>query len=255
MNLPGFAQEDSQVTRPEDLEQRVHVIGTPTPQQNTDPANVPAVNPAQLTEDEKAIHDIEAERLKGAETAQKLEAAKNAIVEPVFDAPEELRKLGYDSINGAALMDVRVVKVVQKMMAQNNFKNVSLDEVKAMIIEKAKGSPMEGFLNDHPRVTHTFAEILKDEKAMASIIGIFLRRDDLKKYACFWLALMIIAMIIKKKTFKKSWPSSKRFLMSMLVSICVTLTSFTIFYNIFSAELSPTAKIIVKNWRRRNLKI
>lgn len=262
MNLPALAQEDSPV-RPEDLEQRVHVINnSQAPAQNPSDSQIDPNNPNQpvqvksTDEDDKLIDNLEEDRRKSTETAVKLDQAKNQMTEAVFNAPEELRKLGVEQITGASLLDARVVGVMKKMLEQNSMKNASDTEVRAMILEKAKGTAMENFLITHPKVTNTFIEILKDPKAMPSIIGIFLRRDDLKVYGCIWLGLMIFAWLFKKFLFKKkkNWSSAQRMLVSFLVSICITITSFTIFYNMFHDEISPTAKIIVKHWRRRNLK-
>lgn len=263
LSLPAFTQEDSPV-RPEDLEQRVHVIGGQNPnaapqtqpQENSGNPDAPVSAASQLhsmDEDERLIENLEAERKKSAETALKLEKAKNDLTNVVYNAPEELKKLGYDKITATALLDEKVVKVVQKMMAQNTFKNTSDEDVRKLIMERAKGSFMEGYLKNHPKVLNTFVEILKDEKAMSSIVGIFLRRSDLKLYAVFWFGLMILAWLIKKMLFKKNWTSTKRMGMSLLVSLCVTGTSLTIFYNMFHKEISPMAKIVMKNWRRRNL--
>lgn len=266
MSLSGFAQEDS-VTRPEDLEQRVHVIGgknSEAAEQNPSETNLgnphaPADSASaasqihSVDEDDKLIDNLEAERRKSVETALKLEKAKNDLTNVAFNAPAELKKLGYDNITAAALLDEKVVKVVQKMMAQNTFKNTSDDEVRKLILDKAKGSFMEGYLNNHPKVVNTFVEILKDEKAMSSMVGIFLRRSDLKLYAAFWFGLMVLAWLIKKMLFKKDWTSSKRMGMSVLVSLCVTVTSLTIFYNMFHKEISPMTKIVMKHWRKRNL--
>jgi hypothetical protein len=262
MSLPAFTQEDSPV-RPEDLEQRVHVIGgsrqLESPQEN--PSQNPTIEqaPAEAApvatgnEDEDLIHNLEAERRKSVETALKLEQAKNNITEAAFNAPEELKKLGYNTITATALMDEKVVKVVKKMMEQSTLKNATNEEVRTLILDKAKGSFMEGYLKKHPKVTDTFVEILRDEKAMSSLVGIFLRRGDLKLYAGFWFGLMILAWLLKKMFFKKNWTPGKRFGMGLLVSVCVTTTSLTIFYNMFSNEISPMAKIVIKNWRRRNL--
>lgn len=258
ISLPGFSQEDDGVTRPEELEQRVHVIGTPQqspvdPNNPQNPEQAPAVR--STDEDERLIEGLEEDRKKSTEAAVKLDETKNQMTEAVFNAPEELKKLGHETISGAALMDDKVVMVLKKMLEQNTMSKASDEEVRAMMLEKAKGSYMEKFLVDHPKVTNMFVEVLKDPKAMPSLIGVFLRKDDLKVYAVIWVCLMILAWFIKKMLFKKNkrWSSAQRTLVGLLVSVCITLTSVTIFYNMFSDELSPTAKIIVKHWRRRNL--
>lgn len=257
--LPGFAQE-ADVTRPEDLEQRVHVLGSnpdaPVEDLQENPQNpesLPTNADIAPNDDEAIIDTLEAERKKSVEAAVMLDKAKNNLTTAAFNAPEELKKLGYDTITATALMDEKVVKVVKKMMEQSTLKNASDEEVRKLILDKAKGSLMENYLKNHPKVTNTFVEILKDEKAMSSMVGIFLRRGDLKLYAGFWFGLMILAWLFKKIVFKKDWPRGKHIGLSLLVSLCVTITSLTIFYNMFSNEISPMAKIVVKNWRKRNL--
>ncbi len=268
ITLPGFAQHgdvrEDDVTRPEDLEQRVHVLGSnpdapvENPQVNpqVDPQN-PDLAPTNAniapSDDEAMIDNLEAERKKSVEAALMLDKAKNNLTNAAFNAPEELKKLGYETITATALMDEKVVKVVKKMMEQSTLKQATDEEVRKLILDKAKGSLMENYLKNHPKVTDTFVEILKDEKAMSSMVGIFLRRNDLKLYGLFWLGLMILAWLFKKIVFKKDWPRGKHIGLSLLVSFCVTVTSLTIFYNMFSNEISPMAKIIVKNWRKRNL--
>lgn len=249
--LPGYSQE-GEVTRPEDLEQRVHVIGSPSPHSHQQ--NSPAVK--SLDEDDKLINSLEEDRRKSTEAAVKLDQTKNQMTDAVFNATEELKKLGVESINGASLMDEKVVGVLKKMLEQNTMRSASDEEVRAMILEKSKGTGMEKFLITHPKLTNMFVEVLKDPQAMPSLIGIFLRKDDLKLYAGIWVGLMVLAWLIKKLLYKKNprWTSGKRILVSLLVSLCITATTLTIFYNMFSNELSPTAKIIVKHWRKRNLK-
>jgi hypothetical protein len=199
------------------------------------------------------LQKLEEDRKKQTEAAVKVDQSGQKVKEAVFNAPEELKKLGYETVTAAALMDEKVIKIVKKMMEQSTLKNASSEDVRAMILEKARGSAMESYLNNHPKVVETFVEILKDEKAMPSLIGIFLRRKDLKVYGLIWLGLMILAWAIKKYAFNKKWTSGKRFIMSLLVSVCITTTSLTVFYNMFYNEISPATKIIVKNWRRRNL--
>lgn len=258
LGLPGYSQE-GEVTRPEDLEQRVHVIGTPadapaeTQANPQNPDQTPAIR--SDNEDDQMIEGLEEDRKKSTEAAVKLDETKNQMTEAVFNAPEELKKLGHETISGASLMDEKVVMVLKKMLEQNAMSKASDAEVKAMIMEKAKGSAIEKFLVDHPKVTNMFVEILKDSKAMPSLVGVFLRKDDLKVYGLIWLGLMIFAWLFKKTLYKKNkkWTSGQRMLVSLLVSIGITFTSLTIFYNMFHDEISPTAKIIVKHWRKRNL--
>lgn len=206
-------------------------------------------------DDDKLLEKLEADRKKQTEAAVKLNQVSEKVQTSVLSAPEQLKKLGYETVTPAALLDKKVVKLVQKMMAESTLKNASHEEVRNLILDKAKGKPLEGFLNSSPKIVNCLVDILRDPKALSSMVGLFLRRDDLKLYFFIWLGLMITAWAIKRFAFNKKWPRSKTIVMGLLVSLSATTISLTTFYNFFHAELSPTAEIMVKHWRRRNLKI
>lgn len=206
-------------------------------------------------DDDKLLEELEADRREQTESAVKLNQVSDKVTASVLSAPEQLKKLGYETITPDALLNKDVVKLVQKMMKDSTLKNASHQEVRNLVLDKAKGKPVEKFLNESPRVMNLIVDILRDPKALSSLVGLFLRRDDLKTYFFIWLSLMITAWAIKKYTFNKSWSGSRRFIMGLLVSLSATAISLTAFYNIFHAELSPTAEIVVKHWRKRNLKI
>ncbi len=206
-------------------------------------------------DDDKLLEKLEEDRRKQTEAAVKLNQVSEKVQTTVLSAPEQLKKLGYETVTPAALLDKKVVKLVQKMMAESTLKNASHEEVRNLILDKAKGKPLEGFLNNSPKIVNCLVDILRDPKALSSMVGLFLRRDDLKLYFFIWLGLMITAWAIKRFAFNKKWPRSKTIVMGLLVSLSATTISLTTFYNLFHAELSPAAEIMVKHWRRRNLKI
>lgn len=206
-------------------------------------------------DDDQLLEKLEADRRKQTETAVKLNQVSEKVQTSVLSAPEQLKKLGYETVTPGAFLDKNVVKLVQKMMADSTLKNASHQEVRNLVLDKAKGKPIEKFLSESPRVMNLIVDILRDPKALSSLVGLFLRRDDLKMYFFIWLGLMISAWAIKKYLFSKSWSGGKRFMMGLLVSLSATAISLSAFYNIFHAELSPTAEIVVKHWRQRNLKI
>lgn len=255
-SLPGFSQEGD-VTRPEDLPQRVHIINSPSaepaPVNNNQPENRPeAVNPEDDTVDE-----LTRLRVEEAQAAMKAHEASEKMKQKVFNGPEELAKLGYQSLDGAALLDEKVIKIVQKMMDNSPLKGASRKEVVSLMLEKLQGQPGEEFLKNNPRLLYVFADILRDDKAMSSVIEIMSRRSDLKTYFFIWLSLMITGMLIKRFYFKKQkkWSPTRHFLMGVSLSLSITVVSFSIFYNMFEKELSPAGKIIVQHWRKRNLPV
>lgn len=206
-------------------------------------------------EDDALLEKLEADRRKQTETAVKLNEVSKNVTSSVLSVPEQLKKLGYETVTPGALLDKKVVKLVQEMMANSTLKNASHQEVRNLVLDKAKGKPIEGFLNKSPRVVNVIVDILRDPKALSSLVGLFLRRDDLKMYFFIWLSVMIASWAIKKYTFSENWSGGKRFVMGLMVSLLATTITMTTFYNIFHAELSPTAEIVLKHWRKRNLNI
>jgi hypothetical protein len=206
-------------------------------------------------DDDALLEKLEADRRKQTEMAVKLNQVSEKVTSSFLSAPEHLKKLGYETVTPGALLDKKVVKLVQEMMANSTLKNASHEEVRNLVLEKAKGKPIESFLNESPRVVNVIVDILRDPKALSSLVGLLLRREDLKMYFFIWLSVMIAAWAIKKYTFSKNWSGVKRFVMGLMVSLLATTITMTTFYNIFHAELSPTAEIVLKHWRKRNLNI
>lgn len=167
----------------------------------------------------------------------------------------ELKKLGHENVTFASLMDERVVKLVQKMLRESHLKKLPREEVKKLITDRARGSMMEGILKSKPRILEAMVDVMQDEKAMGNLVGIFLRKDDLKIYFYVWLALMITGFLIRKFYINKKWKGIERTLIGLTFTLFLTGISLTVFYQIFHEELSPTAKILVGHFRRRNLPI
>lgn len=254
-SLPGLCQE-GEPTRPEDLPQRVHVIPSPA----AEPA--PTENPGQTNEptnvdnsEEATVDELTREKERASEGIRNANEATEKVKEQIFNGPEELAKLGYETLDGAALMDEKVIKIVQKMMDNSPLKGASRKEVVNLMLERLQGQPGENFLRNNPRLLYVFADILRDDKAMPAVIGILSRRDDLKIYLFIWISLMIAGFVIKRFYIKKQkkWSPTKKFAMGFTLSLLITITSFSIFYNMFENELSPAGKIIVQHWRKRNL--
>lgn len=254
-SFPGLSQE-GEAKRPEDLPQRVHIINSPS--NETAPTNLETTSaPDAVNVEDDTVDELTRRRVEEAQAATKAHEASEKLKENVFNGPEELAKLGYQTLDAAALMDEKVIKVVQKMMDNSPLKGASRKEVVNLMFEKLQGQPGEDFLRNNPRLLYAFADILRDDKAMPAVIGILARRDDLKIYLFIWLSLLITGMLIKRFYFKKQkkWSPTKQFLMGTALSLSITVISFSTFYNMFEKELSPAGKIIVQHWRKRNLPI
>lgn len=194
-------------------------------------------------DDEAFIEQIEQDRRKQVESAVKLDETRKEVA----SIPEELKKLGHDSINTAALMDDKVVLLLKKTLQENNLKNVPPDTVRRIILDKAKGGWAYDFLMKRPNVLECLVDIMRDERALSEAIGMFLRKADLKLYAFIWFGFLVLGWLFKKIVTEESWPRSKRIMLSIIVSLSTTFMSLSTFYLMFQKELSPTAEIIMKH--------
>jgi hypothetical protein len=198
-----------------------------------------------LCQEEIYVDEVYEQRKTQAKTAVSLNESTEQLTESVVNIPEELEKLGHKEFNLAAMADERVIKLLQNTLKQDAFKNVSLKEIKDLILEKAKGHPLENFFKNNPRVLNCLAELLKDKNVMISALGLFIKKRSLKLYFVLWLLLMILAWYIKR-----SYRMNKNlsFLKSISISLITTMISLSLFYIIFYDELSPAFKIIKKNF-------
>lgn len=204
-------------------------------------------------DDEKLLDDLEADRRRQTEAAVRLNESQEEITGRIKDFPTELKKLGYESIDAAALMDEKVVKLVRDAMKQSPLQRRTPEEVKAHILKQSEGSFIHDYLASSPKLMDAIVDVLRDEKALSSAIGMFLRKDDLQLYFFIWIGFMILAWLFKKIFFNDKWPKYKRSILGILVSLCFTTLSVGTFYQMFHDELSPAATILLKHWRKRNL--
>ncbi len=201
--------------------------------------------PAQ--EDDELLNELEADRRKQMEAAVKLNQAREGLAKEVESIPDQLKKLGFEKIDANALMNPEVVGLVQKMFKDSGLQKKPPKEVRDLILENVKNISLGRFLMNNPRVMDCIVDIVRDQNAMSSLVGMFLRKDDFKIYGGMWICLFILSWLFKKIVFGKDWSGGKRFLMSLMVNICVSCISLSLFYRMFEAELSPTAQIILKH--------
>jgi len=202
---------------------------------------------------ESISKEVEYDRGKQVETAVKIDEMNKKTLKKIPNIAEKLKKLGHESFTAASMMDERVVQLAKDMLKESPFSKMPESEVKNFILERSRGSFLEHFLLERPKVLSCVVELLRDERVLNSAIGLLLRKSDLKIYAGIWVGLMILSWLFKQIFFNKKWSRSKVFMLGMIVNLTFTSISLTTFYNMFHDELSPGVSIIIKHWRRRNL--
>ena len=201
-------------------------------------------------EDEKTLMELEADRKKQTEMAVEINRVQEELKEKAFNFPEELKKLGHETLNVAALADDKVIDLLQKALQENQLKNIPREKVSEHILEKSKGTPAALLFQNNPRLLNIAVDFLRDEKALPAAINFLKRRDDLKLYFAIWVGLMILSWLFKRAFFNPNWGKLRRLILGLFVTVIFASISLTIFYRMFYEELSPTVAIIIKNLKQ-----
>ncbi|MFP5384708.1 MAG: hypothetical protein ACLGHN_01425 [Bacteriovoracia bacterium] len=198
-------------------------------------------------EDEKFLEELEAERRKQTEVAVEINKVHEGLKEKVFNFPEEMRKLGHEELNMAALADDKVLDLFQKALKENQLRSLPREKVVEHILNKSAGTPAYSLFKKNPKFLNIAVDFLRDEKALPAAIIMLKRRDDLKLYFAIWIGLMILSWLFKKAFFNPNWGKFRSMVMGLFVTIIFSGISLGTFYKMFYEELSPMMAIILRN--------
>jgi hypothetical protein len=198
-------------------------------------------------EDEQLLEDLQKDRAKQIQAAKQLNEMKENVEKSRFDPHAEIKKLGYDGINAKALTDIKVLKIVQKMMDQSGLKNAPKDEVRKTVLQQVSPRTKE-FFSKHPKILDISVDVLRDEKAMSSLVNILMRKDDLKLYAVIYICLVLLNWLFKKIFYRKTWSKTKTLVISLTLTITLGTLSLATFYKLFQQELTPFITIVSNHW-------
>jgi hypothetical protein len=192
-----------------------------------------------LDEDEEFVQELESERANQYEQAIKLNKAREDFEGVGDKMAENIQKMGNSSF-----YDESFRNAFKDVFSNNPLHALSVEEVRSRILEGVKDKPGEKIFIKYPKTLDISVDILRDQDALMSLMGIMERKDDLKSYFYFWLGLIIFSLIYKRFFFSKQWNYFQRLFMSLLMTVFVTVTSFGAFYYLFKKELKPTISII-----------
>lgn len=197
-------------------------------------------------DDEALVEKLQAERKERLEAVEKIQSS---VTRPsINEYGEELKKLGYDSLNLKSLSDEKVVALVRNLLNENEFAEIPPEFVRGKILHQSKDTFLGKVFEAFPQILDCLVEILRDKDALSAAVGIFLRKDDMKIYGGIWICLIILAWLFKKIFFNPKWPKVLLILLNITVSFAVMCIAMTIFYRIFEKELGPSVKIIAKHF-------
>lgn len=260
--LPGFCQEETikePITpggghviirnNPDAVPNNAPDAVEPDAAQAGDPSAQPSDTqvPVNLTEDEMLVEEAQFERQKQLDSIQAVQNNTEPLTQPK-NPLEEIKKLGHEQIDAAAMMDDKVLAILQDVLKQGTMGKLPEADVKNMIKEKVKGSFLERVFIRFPSLLSISSDILRDKDALSGMIGIMRRKQDLKTYGFIWLAIFICGLLTKRKLVKPKWRFWKRFRWKFTINTCFSALSFYIFYSYFSLEIQPTLNIFAKHW-------
>lgn len=235
--LPGFSQEDNGGGGG-------RVIIRPTPgAEVTEPVSeiVPITD-----EDQAMIDAAEADRLKQIEKIKAIEAATAPIAEAKSPL-QQIHDLGYEQLDATALMDTKVIGILQETIRAGALAKTSDEDLKKLINEKVKSTWMESLPRRFPRLLSIISDVVRSKEAIPRLLGIMARKDDLKTYGYVWVVIFIFGIYIKSKLVKPKWDFSKRFKWKFVISSILGIINLAIFYSFFGEEIQPTFSIIGKH--------
>ena len=241
LSLPGVAQEEIVKEALSENGGQVTIRKSPDVSPK-DELSTPTTPPNEDSD----IREIENARQKNLEKMKLVETATKPLADPVLNPIEEMQRLGHKQLDAAALMDAKVLAIMQKTLRAGLLSNLPAEEVRKMILEKVKGSHLEGVFNRFPKLLEFCVEMVRDKEALSGLMGIMMRKDDMKTYGYMWLGIFLFGLFLKYRIIKPQWPFFKRFRYSMSVNAVLSIISLYVFYSFFAKELEPTMSIISK---------
>lgn len=180
------------------------------------------------------------------EKSKELNARKNIVdgIKETFDPLKELKKIGHDEINAATFMDDEAVKIIQKAILEAKLADRSPEMIRAIIMGQIKGSYGENIVHMFPWALDLFVEIMRDREALPALMGLFIRKDDMKIYFYIWLFLFIMSLYWRKRLTQKKWSGFAKGSFHFMWSLGFSALTFGIFYSMFSREVGPSLNVI-----------
>ena len=197
----------------------------------------------QVNED-SGVAELEAAKQVQLDKLNKIQKTTEAF-KPV-DPIEELQKLGYKQINATALMDPKVLELIQTQLQQGLLSIIPRDEIKKMLQEKLANTLIGKLTNNFPVLLEIFVDIIRDKNALSGLVHVLQRKEDLKTYGYLWLGIFLFGIWLKNRLIKPKWNFTKRLSWSLPISLILTSCTLYLFYSMFEVEIGPILNITLK---------
>ena len=178
------------------------------------------------------------------ERAKKAKA--QALIQDTAAAASEF-SLSKQLKNSTEIFDPKFQKNLEMTFANAKLWERTPEEVRKIIEEGSRGKPAEKVFKSFPKLLTVFTDILHDKEAVPGFIRILGKKQKLKQYFAIWVVL-IIGVWLFRKYFLPPEPSfMRRMFTSIVVNLCVSAASMTIFYLFFMDEIKPLLLIIARH--------
>lgn len=195
-------------------------------------------------EDQRLLAELTAEKARAAETAIKLDQAKEDIQNVGMGALNKLQSEGQLSLNGLRAMDDHAMNFLKEKIKEAHLENVPHEKLRAMILANHKGKPTGRLFEKFPALLDTMVDIMRDREALPALVGIANKKDEFQMLFMIWLGLFILSIVIKRYIFPKRWSGLQRFGASLVMKMVFLCISLTAFYLIFEKEVGPSIRVI-----------
>jgi hypothetical protein len=122
------------------------------------------VEPA-VSEDEKLLNELNAAKARQAETALKIEQAKDDLSNVASGTLSDLQNSGNLSLETFKSMDDKTLTFLRDKLKESNMSSVPAERVRAAILEKTNGNSLGPIFKRYPLMLDICVDILRDPEA------------------------------------------------------------------------------------------
>lgn len=135
-------------------------------------------------------------------------------------------------------------KFVAEFLRKNPFSEVPAPELRALVSARLNGIPFGKMLDNNPKLMDMFVELLRDKKAIPSLLSLINKPEKVKQFGIFALAVFVMVFILN--LFNSKGNIFKRILIKMSIGLTAFTCNLVAIYVIFGEEIQPTLNIVLK---------
>lgn len=216
--------------------------------------------PQELAPKPQADEGQEVESFSGDELEQSdkddlnelIDQTANELGEPVSGADTvEIPNLNPESMDIqdsflTKMMNEKTKQALAQMISDNPFSKMSEGELKSFLRSRFEGNALGRTMEKNPRAFSAFVDVLRDKKALPSLLGIVNKPKKVKLFSYIALGIFIAIFIFNLMNSKKGL--LRRIFTKLFIGLFGSVCNLTAFYILFKEELTPTVDIVLKHF-------